>query len=85
MDWFERVAQPSAFRMEFIGHIDGQTEPEIPHKIEGLFKDLNADVDEGSRLWSSIHDARGAVGFRVAQGDGSWIAHRFCGDSRLGR
>jgi len=83
--WISRLvqplSQPTMFRIEFIRHIDGYAEPEVVHTIEGLFKDLYAAIDEGNRLWPSIHDARGAVGFRVAQGGGPWIAHRFRGDS----
>jgi hypothetical protein len=45
--------------------------------------DLYAAIDEGNRLWPSVHNARGAVGFRMAQGNGPWIAHRFRGDSQL--
>jgi hypothetical protein len=87
--WVDRLAQPfsqpSMFKIEFIRHIDGRAEREVMHTIEGLFLDLYAATDQGNRLWPSIHNARGAVGFRVAQGDGPWIAHRFRGDSRLHR
>lgn len=84
--WIDRLvqpfSQPSMFKIEFIRHNDGGPEPEVIHTIEGLFLDLYAAIDEGNRLWPSIHNARGAVGFRVAQGDGPWIAHRFRGDSQ---
>ena len=84
--WIDRLvqpfSQPSMFRIEFIRHVDACTDPEVTHAIEGLFPDLHAAIDEGNRLWPSVHNARGAVGFRVAQGDGPWIAHRFRGDLR---
>lgn len=71
------------YRIEFIRHMDGITEPEVLHVVSGAFESLDDAVAEGNQLWPSVHDARGAEGFRVSPTGGKPIAHQFRGDSRL--
>ena len=84
VDLFARQdSVPATYQIQFIRYIEGHTEPEVLHTLEGVFKDLHVAIDEGSRLWPSVHEARGAEGFRVSRNGGPPIAHRFRGDSRL--
>ena len=70
-----QTEQASSFRIEFICYIDGYPEPEVVETVEGVFKNLQAAIDEGERLGPSVRRQKRIDGFRVAQGAGPWIAH----------
>ncbi len=57
---------PTAFQIEFIRHVDGGAEPDVP---------LSSTV--GKLLFWAIDETRDAAGFRVVQRGLGIVAHRF--------
>jgi hypothetical protein len=82
--WFRELVEPNPspapFRIEFICFVDGYSEPEVIETIEGAFKGLDAAIAEANRIAPTIRRAARIDGFRVAEGSGPWIAHRFRGE-----
>ncbi len=72
------------YKIEFIRYIDGYADPEILYILDGVFPSLDDAVMEGTRRFGTIHEARGAQGFRVVASDAGPVAHRFRGDSSVG-